>query len=290
MRALRSTLAAPAIIAAACVTVSPMAAQDLGFLRETSVRWEGLKAWEASLPPPDSATLRRLGFCPGVASADGNFHWIDVDGDALPDLVFSGFVQWCGDSPEGMTTVVYLNRGERLVLALDGGGVIARIWRPVPGQPVSFLLRYAFGDSPQVSYYDYHVPHRDGDRLTFRMTGHYAAADETQLPERYLGRPAPVRVVQDGAALRASIELEPERIVAVLRAGKAGVALAEATARDGRQWLFVAIEPDADGEFNLPGERLPTLLGWVEARSVERMRPVRPGARVTDMRPFGSQP
>lgn len=287
----RRGVLALAAVAGLCAPGASARAQDLDFLNVAGREEEALKEWETSLPAPDSATLRRMGFCPRVAGAHRRFHWIDMDGDARADLVYSGFVEWCGEPPEGMQTVIYLARGERLSLAFRGDGAIARIWRPVPGQPVSFVLRSSLGDGPDVSRYQYPVPRRDGGSLTFHEAGRFAAGNETRRPERLLARTVPVRVAQGGAALQGRIGQAPGDAVAVLRAGSQGVVLAEAAAPDGRRWWFVAMEPSGgDDGISLPRERPYTLLGWMRASSLAPAPEAAPGARVTDTRPFGTSP
>jgi hypothetical protein len=123
-----------------------------------------------------------VGICPHVAGQETSFHWLDADGDGRADLAFSGPAAGCTGDPEGYTTAIYLNRGGRLVLAMHGAGRVEAMWRPLPGQPVSLLLRYSFGDGLGEHHYGYYTPRQAGDSLEFLRVSTFAIAPDTPGP------------------------------------------------------------------------------------------------------------
>lgn len=287
MLALMAGLGAPA---------APLAAQapDWTFLRETGLPWSGWRAWEAPGPRPDSAMLARLGFCPRIAAVARNFHWVDADGDARPDLVYSGWVEKCTEPPEGMLTAIYLNRGDRLVLAFEGSGAIVWMGRPLPGEPVHLLLRSAFGDGPPFSLLTRYVPHWEGGSLSFQEAATFAVPHDARLPEPFAPRPRPVRVGSGGGALHPAPGGDEADAVAEVPAGSRGVELAQARDALGRRWLFVALDAveveDLRGLAGGAGARPPALFGWMEAGRVTAVPALHPSPRIDRLDPFQSSP
>lgn len=277
------------LMAALAVGVSHAAAQGgPGLLPCAPFRWS---EWEIAGARPDSATLDSLGICPHVAAQPTSFHWMDADGDGLPDLVFSGPTAWCTTDPEGSTTAIYLNRRGSLVLAIHEGGAIAAIWRPIPGQPVSLLLEYSFGERLSEHHYILYTPAVAGDSVVFRQAGAFAIAPETRLPDRLLahpvpfaipagGEPLPLRTVPDGAdSTNAVLTLEP---------GSRGIALAERRDTAGRTWWFVRMDAATYSETTIDDPM--RFMGWVPARGLNPLREMHPRRPVDSLAPFQPKP
>jgi hypothetical protein len=268
---------------------SPAAAQDWSWLlRHQPLRWSD---WQMPGLPPDSATLRRLGICPHVAGQAVSFRWIDADGDGLADLVFSGPTAGCTGDPEGSTTAIYLNRGGRLVLAMRANGAAEAMWRPLPGQPVSLLLRSSFGDGLGEHHYAYYAPHRVGASLEFRQVDAFAIAPRTRLPDRYLRHPAAVGVAQAYEALRTAPQAGvEENVLLAYRRGARGTAVAEWTDAAGTVWWFVRMDA-ADAEMtddDFYDLRKTSVLGWMRARAVPPLPDTRLQGPVDTLTPFYS--
>lgn len=274
-------------LAGALAGESPAAAQDWSWLlRYEPVRWSD---WQMPGPPPDSATLGRLGICPHVAGQEVSFYWFDADGDGSADLAFSGPTAGCTGDPEGITTAIYLNRGGRLVLAMNASGGVEAMWRPVPGQPVSLLLRYSSGEGLLENHYAYYAPHRAGDSLAFRQVDDFVIIPETRLPDRYLAHPRAVSVTQAYDTLRTVPQPGAiEDVLLAYRRGARGTAFAEWTDAAGHTWWFVRMNA-ADAEmtdydiFDFPTT---AVLGWMSAHSTTALPDTRPQGTVDTLAPF----
>ncbi len=283
----RRTTTSLVLATALAASTSPAAAQnDVWPLSRPPFLWSD---WEMPGPPPDSATLGRLGICPRVAGrVAGLFHWVDVDGDGFRDLVFSGPVTWCTDDPEGYVTTVYLSRGDRLILTMHAGGSVAGMWRALPSTPVSMLLVQSYSEGLGETHYVYYAPHVVGDTVSFRPARALAVTRETRLPETYAAQPTLFSAARDSAVLRADpLADADENVLFAFPAGSRGVALAEWTDAEGQVWWFVRIRPPQDDPWvKDSGSWLPEteILGWMRADALVPQQS--PEGRVDTLAPF----
>ena len=200
---------------------------------------------------------------------------IDINGDNLPDIIFSGYSG--GASP---LVQIYLNRGDSFELVFEDYQYITRL-KKKSGR----LTELSTGDAGSGDNYlyftrDYKVI-QEHDVPEFIKVKQHVAYRYTEEPVRYYPAPIPFIAKTDTMLLRASAARlnepffpKPEtfgNIVAKYRSKAKGVVLAIKSFGKGNDWYFVEVYPGtiptASILYDL--ERMPSFIrGWVSGQSI----------------------
>ena len=265
---------------ALCFAVGPVHAQAFpGGLGGGSPRWQG---FDVKVPGAKRAVLARLGICLDERTQLNAFHFVDVDGDNTPDIIYSGLREYCSEYGEGYLTIVFLNRSGRARRMFSDNGVVTAISRPSPHQPVWLTVeRDGCCDDPNFSI-GFYRPRLNGDTLAYDQYERIASITGVREPKHPYPRPLRVRVTQPRYILRLTPEIddttrnriwpydEPRgNAIAEYGPGAMGRAYAEERDRTGRVWLFVLMDlapPPTRFPGGDPPEAPARYFGWMSSR------------------------
>jgi hypothetical protein len=243
------------------------------------LQWQG---WDVKVPGAKRAVLARLGICLDERTQLNRFHFVDVDADDTPDIIYSGPKAYCSEYGEGELTIVFLNRGGRARRVFSDNGVVTALARPTPRQAVWLTVeRVGCCADPNFSI-GFYRPRPSGDTLAYDQYERIASVDGVRTPRRPYPRPLRVRVTQPRYLLRLTPEIddttrhriwsydEPRgNAIAEYGAGAMGTAYAGARDRTGREWLFVLMDL-APPPTRFPGDNPPEAparyFGWMSSR------------------------
>jgi len=199
---------------------------------------------------------------------------VDVDGDRLPDLVYSG--------PGGETelTRIYLNRRDSFELVFEDYQYITE-FRKEGGKLAGLQTGHAGPDAGYLFFTrDYQVKYDQGEVVFVRGKQH-VSYENTELPGRFYDTPVPFIAMADTMLLRASAAQLNEpynptldtfgNIIARYRDKARGVILAEKTREKGNTWYFVEVYPDVMPSASIlyGTSGYPTFIrGWVSGKAV----------------------
>ena len=200
---------------------------------------------------------------------------IDINGDNLPDIVFSGFA-----GGESDMVRIYLNRKDSFELVFEDYQYFTR-FRKAAGKLVEFQTGdVGFGDNYLYFTRDYRVQ-QESDGPVFVKVKQHVTYKNTEEPTRYYPLPIACVAKTDTLLLRASAAMLNEpfdprletfgNIVAKYRKKARGVALASKSYGKGNDWYFIELYPDATPAASILYDltRMPAFIrGWVSGQSI----------------------
>jgi hypothetical protein len=202
---------------------------------------------------------------------------VDINGDHLPDMIFSGY-----SGGESDLVRIYLNHGNSFELVFEDYQYISK-FRKEAGK----LVELQTGDVGSGSNYlyfmhEYRVDHENGQPV-FIMVKQIVAYRYTEEPSKFYQKPVSFVAKTDTMLLRSSAAqlnepFFPElgtfgNIVAKYRSKARGVVLAMKTYGKGNDWYFVEVFPDTSPSSSILYDvnRMPTFIhGWVSGQSILR--------------------
>ena len=206
------------------------------------------------------------------------FHFIDLDNDKDPDLIFTGY---SGGEPDCVR--IFANKNNKFENVFDkfikisnleiSNNTIIKISINDPGCCASYI---EFNEDYDVAV----AP----DSFKFTLTSRTALIYETEVPKKYYEKPAAFEVMNDKYYLRSTPKIdtvdswyggEPgtDNILAEFKKGTKGTALAEATDSTVRVWWYVEIDPASKPTSShfYDIEVHPTkLLGWMSSNYLSK--------------------
>jgi len=200
---------------------------------------------------------------------------IDLNGDRLPDMIFSGF-----SGGESDIIRIFLNRGDTFELVFEDYQYISQMVRE-KGK----LTQLQTGDVGCCDAYlyftrDYKVISENG-KLDFIKGKQIVVYENTEEPIHYYTQPVPFTSRSDTMMVRASATQLNEpfnphletfgNIVAKYRSKTRGLILAQKSITNGDDWYFVEIFPDVSPSASILYEidKIPTFLrGWVSGQAI----------------------
>jgi len=202
---------------------------------------------------------------------------IDVNGDNLPDMIFSGY-----SGGESDVVQIYLNRKDSFDLVFEDYQYFTK-FRKVQGKLVE-LQTGDIGTPGSYLYFthDYRVNQENNQPVFIKVRQHVVYKNsEDPTPTQSYPVPVPFEAKSDTMLLRASPAKQNEpfipdlntfgNIVAKYRSKTKGFALAKRSYGKGNDWYFVEISPgtmpSASILYGL--ERMPSFIrGWVSGQSI----------------------
>jgi len=201
---------------------------------------------------------------------------IDIDGDKMTDMIFSGSV----NGQEEMVRI-WLSRVNGFELVFEDYQYISKFIRT--GGKLSELQTSEGIDGEDYLYFtnDYRVQWTDGNPVFVRgdRTVSYCHTEE---PLHYLPRPVPFESLRDTMMLRASAARQDEpflpdlgsfgNIIAKYRSKARGMALAKKSYGSGNDWYFVEISPSTMPSASIlyDIDKFPTFIrGWVSGQAIK---------------------
>ena len=200
---------------------------------------------------------------------------VDIDGDQLPDMIFSGF-----SGGEGDLTRIYRNRNDSFELIFEDYQYITKFVKK-NGKLVE-LQTGDVGTGDNYLYFtrDYRVNQLNG-APEFIKVKQNVVFRYTEEPFSYYPHPIPFIAKKDTLLLRASAAQLNEpfipypetfgNIVAKYRTRARGIALAYKTYGNGNNWYYVEIFPDASPTASIlyDLDKMPTFVrGWVSGQAI----------------------
>jgi hypothetical protein len=200
---------------------------------------------------------------------------VEINGDDLPDMIFSGF-----SGGESDIIKIYLNRKDSFELVFEDYQYITKFIRMQ-----GLLSQMQTGDAGCCDDYlyfirNYNVKPENG-RLLFIKGKQQVAYKYTEEPDLYYPQPIPFIAKSDTMLLRASAAQLNEpfnphldtfgNIIAKYRTKAKGVALAYKSYGKWNDWYFVEIFPDSSPSASIlyNVEKIPTFIrGWVSAKAI----------------------
>ncbi len=200
---------------------------------------------------------------------------IDINGDQLPDIVFSGY---SGGETEMVS--IWLNHGDSFELVFEDYQYFSKFIRS-GNKLVEIQTGDAGGDSNYLYFTrDYRVTHDNGESVFIKgkQTVTYKYTEE---PANCYPVPIPFIAKADTMMVRASAAQQNEpfipgldtfgNIVAKYRTRASGTAIAYKSNGKGNDWFFVEISPNvAPSASILYGlDKMPTFIrGWVSGQAI----------------------
>ena len=202
---------------------------------------------------------------------------VDINGDHLPDLIFSGY-----SGGESDLVRIYLNHGNSFELVFEDYQYISE-FRKEAGK----LVELQTGDVGSGSNYlyfthEYRVSHENG-RPVFIMVKQKVAYRYTEEPSKFYQKPVSFVAKADTMLLRSSAAqlnepFIPElgtfgNIVAKYRSKARGVVLAMKSYGKGNDWYYVEVFPGTSPSASILYDvsRMPAFVhGWVSGQSILR--------------------
>jgi hypothetical protein len=200
---------------------------------------------------------------------------VDINGDRLPDMIFSGF-----SGGESDIVRIWLNRRDSFELVFEDYQYISKFTKA--GDKLVGLQTGDVGCCDAYLYFtrDYRVEPDDG-KLSFIKGKQVVAYQHTEEPAKYYPEPIPFIARADTMLVRASAVQQNEpfnphldtfgNIIAKYRTRARGVALAYKTYGKGNEWFFVEISPFAAPSASIlyDTEKMPTFIrGWVSGLAI----------------------
>lgn len=201
---------------------------------------------------------------------------IDINGDDLPDMIFSGF-----SGGESDIVRIWLNRRDSFDLIFEDYQYISK-FKKVANK----LAGMQIGDPGCCANYlyftrDYSVEIEKGEPV-FIKGKQIVSYQYTEEPATYYTQPVPFTSKADTILLRASAARQNEpfnpyldtfgNIIAKYRTKTRGVALAYKSNGKGNDWFFIEISPSAAPSASIlyDIDKIPTFIrGWVSSQSIQ---------------------
>jgi hypothetical protein len=201
---------------------------------------------------------------------------IDINGDNLTDMIFSGF-----SGGESDIMRIWLNRTDSFELIFEDYQYISKFVKAG-----NKLVEMQTGDPGCCANYlyftrDYRVEQEKGEPV-FVKGKQTVSYQYTEEPSEYYPVPVPFIAKADTMMLRASSALQNEpfnpvldtfgNIIAKYRTKARGYALAYKTNGKGSDWFFVEISPDVSPSASIlyDIDKIPTFIrGWVFSQSIQ---------------------
>ncbi|MCK9424169.1 MAG: hypothetical protein M0Q38_16405 [Bacteroidales bacterium] len=201
---------------------------------------------------------------------------VDINGDRLPDIIFSGF-----SGGEADVVRIFINRGDRFEFVFEDYQYITR-FKLTNGK----LTDMQTADPGCCDGYLYftreYLVNQDSTGPVFIKGKQTVIYKYTEEPRTYFPSPKAFRAKSDTLMVRASAARLNEpfnpyldtfgNIVAKYRTKARGMALAKKTDEKGNKWFFVEIYPDTSPSASIlyETEKIPTFLrGWVSGNRIE---------------------
>lgn len=214
--------------------------------------------------------------------AEKNLLVADVDRDGLPDLVYNGHL-----NAESSTFFILHNTGDKFEKVYSGFGSLVYLSSPNGLEPMSFgLNNYACCDG-YTDFYEYIVPERSPEGLSYRSTYRMVIKNNTLLPKKdFFSTPIAFETVNPGYLLRSHPEVDntphermdhipmPGNQVAAFPPGAKGTAIASKTDETGRVWYFVLMnnekKPSQEVFYHEKGT-VSFRMGWMSSRFLNKL-------------------
>ena len=211
-----------------------------------------------------------------IAELKKSLYPIDVNGDRLPDMIFSGTL---GGAPEMVR--IWINRKDSFELIFEDYQYISKFRKE--GDKLTELQTADVGKDGDYLYFtrDYRVQMEQGvpGFVKGKQTVSYQHMEE---PANYYPVPIPFIAKADTMLLRASAAQQNEpfnpgldtfgNIMAKYRTKARGVALAFKSMGKGNDWFFIEVSPSASPSASVfyDLDKLPTFIrGWVSGQAVQ---------------------
>ena len=201
---------------------------------------------------------------------------IDINGDDLPDMIFSGF-----SGGESEMVQIWLNCRDSFELVFEDYQYISKF-----SKTGDHLVELQTGDAGCCGNYlyftrNYQVGQENGKPI-FIKGKQVVAYQYTEEPSTYYPQPIPFVAKADTMLLRASAVQQNEpfnpnldtfgNIVAKYRTKARGLVLAFKSYGKGNDWFFVEISPSAAPSASIlyDLDKMPTFIrGWVSSQSIQ---------------------
>jgi hypothetical protein len=213
-----------------------------------------------------------------------SFHFIHLNNDQLPDLVYNG---WTGG--EGDATFIYYNHGiEMEEIFYDHNNLVDLKFN---GKNLSSLVIYRFGCCSGFVETERH--YSVNSLFNFQLVrqreiivGMNGGVKEYVAPDEYFKQPIRFKTINNEYAMRFSPGITDKppaiddpmlkgNIIAMFPKGASGIAWAKKTDATGREWWLVEMEPQASLAYTVfyDEEDKPTwYYGWMSSRFLERIQ------------------
>ncbi len=200
---------------------------------------------------------------------------VDINGDMLPDMIFSGF-----SGGEADVVQIFLNRKDSFELVFEDYQYITK-FRKEAGK----LVELQTGDVGCCANYlyftrDYRVKQENGEPFFIKVK-QKVAYQYTEEPFKYYPQPIPFVAKSDTMLLRASAAQLNEpynpyletfgNIVAKYRSKTRGIVVAYKSYGNGNDWYFVEVYPDTSPSASILYDltKMPTFIrGWVSGQAI----------------------
>jgi hypothetical protein len=200
---------------------------------------------------------------------------IDLNGDKLPDMIFSGY-----SGGESDIVRIWLNRRDSFELVFEDYQYLSKFVKS--GDNLVEMQTGDVGCCDNYLYFtrDYRVK-QEKDGITFVKGKQVVAYQYIEEPAKYYPEPIPFSARADTMLLRASAAQQNEpfipfldtfgNIIAKYRTKASGNVLAYKSSGRGNDWFFVEISPVAYPSASIlyDIDRMPTFIrGWVSSQAI----------------------
>ncbi len=201
---------------------------------------------------------------------------VDVNGDNLPDMIFSGYNDWKSEIVQ-----IWINRRDSFELVFEDFQYFS-VFKRIDNSMLEIQTCDVGSDTSYLYFTRDYTVKQEGANPIFIRGKQVVSYRHTEEPSKYYPEPIPFIAKSDTLMLRASAALQNEpfipqldsfgNIIAKFRTQVKGMTLAYKSNGRGNDWYFVEISPSASPSASIlyGTDKLPTFIrGWVSGRAIQ---------------------